>query len=227
MWFNMANTCWVTGILFLCYLANFGQATQPVAKIRLWLKFKAMLKSKAGQEPMKFVLEVEEGKLKLYAIESEIAQLCPTLCDPVDCSLPGSSVNGIFQARVLEWVAIAFPRGSSPPRDRTQVSRIVGRRFTVWATREAPCYGKVALYLELTCVWNLVILLMGRWYTFLNINLPLCRMESSSHWIITTSLSSLRTQSEWCVLYFLVPGRGPGPWSVLNKYWKKEDCSSK
>ena len=90
-----------------------------------------MLKSKAGQEPMKFVLEVEEGKLKLYAIESEIAQLCPTLCDPVDCSLPGSSVNGIFQARVLEWVAIAFPRGSSPPRDRTQVSRIVGRRFTV------------------------------------------------------------------------------------------------
>ena len=68
---------------------------------------------------MKFVLEVEEGKLKLYAIESEIAQLCPTLCDPVDCSLPGSSVNGIFQARVLEWVAIAFPRGSSQARDRT------------------------------------------------------------------------------------------------------------
>ena len=52
-----------------------------------------MLKSKAGQEPMKFVLEVEEGKLKLYAIESEIAQLCPTLCDPVDCSLPGSSAK--------------------------------------------------------------------------------------------------------------------------------------
>ena len=40
--------------------------------------------------------------------ESEVAQLCPTLCDPMDCSLPGSSVHGIFQARVLEWVAIAF-----------------------------------------------------------------------------------------------------------------------
>ena len=63
---------------------------------------------------MKFVLEVEEGKLKLYAIESEIAQLCPTLCDPVDCSLPGSSVNGIFQARVLEWVAIALLQGIFP-----------------------------------------------------------------------------------------------------------------
>ncbi len=40
--------------------------------------------------------------------ESEVAQSCPTLSDPMDCSLPGSSVHGIFQARVLEWVAIAF-----------------------------------------------------------------------------------------------------------------------
>ena len=54
----------------------------------------------------------------------------------MDCSLPGSSINGIFQARVLEWVAISFSRGSSWPRDRTLVSRIVGRRFTVWATSE-------------------------------------------------------------------------------------------
>ena len=54
----------------------------------------------------------------------------------MDCSLPGSSVHGIFQARVLEWVAISFSRESSRPRDRTQVSHIVGRRFTVWATRE-------------------------------------------------------------------------------------------
>ena len=68
---------------------------------------------------------------------SEVAQSCLTLCDPMDCSLPGSSVHGIFQARILEWVAISFSRGSSWPRDRTQVSRIVGRRFTIWATREA------------------------------------------------------------------------------------------
>ena len=70
--------------------------------------------------------------------ESEVTQSCPTLCDPKDCSLPGSSAHGIFQARVLEWVAISFSRGSSQPTDRTQVSHIVGRRFTVWATREAP-----------------------------------------------------------------------------------------
>ena len=69
--------------------------------------------------------------------ESEVTQLCPTLCDPMDCSLPGSSVHGIFQARELEWVAISFSRGSSWPRDRTQVSHTVSRHLTVWATREA------------------------------------------------------------------------------------------
>ena len=63
--------------------------------------------------------------------ESEVAQLCPTLCDPMDCSLLGSSIYGIFQARILEWVAISFSRRSSQPRDWTWVSCIVGRCFTV------------------------------------------------------------------------------------------------
>ena len=62
--------------------------------------------------------------------ESEVAQSCSTLCDPMDCSLPGSSVHGIFQAIVLEWIAISFSRGSSRPRDPTQVSRIAGAFFT-------------------------------------------------------------------------------------------------
>ena len=61
--------------------------------------------------------------------ESEAAQSCPTLCDPMDCSLPHFSVHGIFQARVLGWVGISFPRGSSQPRDRTWVYHIVGRCF--------------------------------------------------------------------------------------------------
>ena len=63
--------------------------------------------------------------------EGEVAQSCLTLCDPVDCSLPGSSVHGILQARILEWVAISFSRVSSQPRDQTQVSRIGGRRFNL------------------------------------------------------------------------------------------------
>ena len=68
--------------------------------------------------------------------ESKVAQSCPTLSDPMDCSLPGSSIHGISQARVVEWVAISFSRRSSQPRDWTQVSHIVGRLFTIWATRE-------------------------------------------------------------------------------------------
>ena len=60
----------------------------------------------------------------------KVTQSCLTLCDPTDCSPPGSSVHGILQARILEWVAISFSRGSSRPRDQTQVSYIAGGLFT-------------------------------------------------------------------------------------------------
>ena len=66
-----------------------------------------------------------------------VTQLCPTLCHPRDCSPPGSSVQGTLQARILEWVATPSSRGSSQPRDQTQVSHIAGRLFTIWDTREA------------------------------------------------------------------------------------------
>ena len=65
-----------------------------------------------------------------------VTQLSPTLCNPMDCSPPGSSVHGILQVRILEWVAIPFPRGSSHPRYQNQVSCISGRFFTIWATRK-------------------------------------------------------------------------------------------
>ena len=65
------------------------------------------------------------------------AQLNPAECDPMDCSLPGSSVHGIFQARILYCIAIPFSRGSSQSRDQTQVSCIAGGFFTIWATMEA------------------------------------------------------------------------------------------
>ena len=68
-----------------------------------------------------------------FLVFSLVTQSCLTLCDLMDCRLPGFSIHGIFQVRVLEWVAISFSRGSSQPRDRTWVSHIVGRCFTVWA----------------------------------------------------------------------------------------------
>ena len=86
--------------------------------------------------------------------ESEVTQSCPTLCDPMDCSLPGSSVHGILQARVLEWVAISFSRRSSQPRDWTCVSCIVGRCFTIWATREVTIL-RTMLILE--CLFFLIL----------------------------------------------------------------------
>ena len=72
-----------------------------------------------------------------YVVLCWVTQSCLTLCDPIDCSLPGSSVHWILQARILEWVAISFSRESSQPRNRTRVSCIAGTFFTSWDTRDA------------------------------------------------------------------------------------------
>ena len=93
---------------------------------------------------------------------SEVAQSCPTLCDPTDCSLPGSSLHGILQARVLEWVATSFSRGSSLPRDRTWVSSIPGRCFNLWAAREAGPYAWTGIKIfARVCVCVINSLLIG------------------------------------------------------------------
>ena len=68
----------------------------------------------------KATLVVNMAILNKLWVMSKVAQSCPTLCDPMDSSLPVFSVHGIFQARILEWVAISFSRGSSQPRDRTR-----------------------------------------------------------------------------------------------------------
>ena len=67
----------------------------------------------------------------------KVTQWCITLWDPMNCSPPGSSLHGILQARIPEWISIPFSRWSSWPRDQTQVSHIAGRFFTIWVTREA------------------------------------------------------------------------------------------
>ena len=81
-------------------------------------------------------------------MKTEVAHSCPTLRNRMDCNLPGSSVHGIFQARLLEWGAISFSRGSSWPRDQIQVSCIAGRRFTLWATREAQCEAPILQFFK-------------------------------------------------------------------------------
>ena len=77
---------------------------------------------------------------KIQGCDMKVVQSCPALCDPMDYI-----VHGICQARIPEWVAISFSRVSSQPRDQTQVSRIAGRFFTSWATREAKIQGYVLI----------------------------------------------------------------------------------
>ena len=67
-----------------------------------------------------------------------VAQSCPTLCNPTNCSPPSFSVHGILQTRILEWISIPFSRRTSQPRDQTLVSCLAGRFFTVWATGKSP-----------------------------------------------------------------------------------------
>ena len=95
----------------------------------------------AGREPREWM----SRPLPLCENESKVAQSCRTPWDPRDCSLPGSSICGIFQARILEWVAISFSRGSSWPRDWTRSPALQADSFTVWAIRES-------LYV-LMCYW--------------------------------------------------------------------------
>ena len=71
-----------------------------------------------------FYLQIQHRELHLMPCVCSVTQLCLTLCGPMDCSPPGSSVHGILQVRILEWVAIPFSRGSSHPRDPTHVSCI-------------------------------------------------------------------------------------------------------
>ena len=83
---------------------------------------------------------------------------CSVICNPIDCSPPSSSVHGILQARILEWGAIPFSRGSFWPRDQTQVSCIAGRFFTIWATGEThKAFSTINLVFEKD-FWRILIM---------------------------------------------------------------------
>ena len=106
-------------------LAQFGASTKPT---ECWLRI--------------VLVKVTHNRkhYKTYKVKVLVAQLYLTLCNPkeLDCSLPASSVHGILQERILEWVAIPFSGESFWPRGWTQISCIAGGFFVIWATREAP-----------------------------------------------------------------------------------------
>ena len=93
-----------------------------------------------------FLLKMSPLDPAHHPMLSLFPQSCLTLCNPMDYSPSGSSIHGVLQARILEWVAITFSRGSSQPKDQTPVSCIASRFFTIWATRETPISSKFHEY---------------------------------------------------------------------------------
>ena len=116
-----------------------------------------------------------------------VTQSCLILCDPIDRSLPGSSVHGILQARILEWVAIPFSRGSSWPKDWTQVCT-AGRFFIIWVTGEAHCWVFANIF-----TW---VSPMSQSFCLFLISCPCSICDSSSltrDWTLTPYIGSLKS----------------------------------
>ena len=110
-----------------------------------------------GRAPRQFLFRLDDVEPESSVNTSCICCVCVTHsvasdCDPMDCSPPGSSVHGILQARTLEWVAISFSKGSSRPRDQTQVSCIAGGCFTVSVSANHLLNSKWALALTVLAI---------------------------------------------------------------------------
>ena len=125
-----------------CFRLDYNQG------LRLWKHWDKTLMcitaSAAERELLQDNLLISGRKKKKSQLneQAKIAQFCPTLCYPWNCSQLGSSVHGILQARIVKLVAACFFRRSSQSRDRIQVSCIAGEFFTIWATREAHSMSK-------------------------------------------------------------------------------------
>ena len=123
---------------------GMGSSATEGPKVKLGSVFKVCMWSlqvfyKNGMFGVENTLVV--GTHPIYWFEKKwvlVVQTCLTFCDPMECSPPSSSVHGILQITILEWVAIPFSRESSWSRDQTQVSCFAGRSVTIWASREAP-----------------------------------------------------------------------------------------
>ena len=154
----------------------------------------------------------------LLLFASNNLQLCLTLCSPTDCSLLGSSVHGILQSGILEWVDVPFSRGSSWPRDRTLISCVAGRFFIIWAT------GKTSIILVCTknknTATDLVISMFfekcNSWDT----------VETIRHAPNTTFLDSVDSLYSWLIVFRhekknITEERGRNIGNVLSKVASK------
>ena len=129
----------------------------------------------------------------------EVTESWLTLCGPMDCSLPGSSVHGILQAILLEWVAVPFFRGSSQLRDWTHVFHITGRFFTIWATRKGLRCVCVCLCV---CIDRCICIFLGLWLKSKNSFLPFL---FSTLWLFLGVLGCGDHLGNWLLARLLSP----------------------
>ena len=171
----------------------------------------------------------------LYSFQvcSQVNQLCVFIShsvvsdslQPMDCSPPDPSVHGIFQARILEWVAISFSRESSQPRDRTQVSHIAGRRFNLWAIREAyiRMYMHIYVFEKHTLKYECIYQVSRKWGPGVQEFTGDCEgmKWDPSSW--GDEIAGLSLFSEWSGDW--VPEQVPACW-VVSDSLQPMDCSS-
>ena len=156
------------------------------------------------------------------AVAAKLLQSCLTLCDPINGSPPGSSVPGILQARIVEWVAISFSRGSSQPRDRTRVSRIVGRHFTHWATREMMSTSIISFLFVFW--WRMWVMIQ---HYFNEAWSP--RFEKTVHWIMDMQIMILEKAMapHSSTLAWRIPGMGePGGLPFMGSHRVRHNWSN-
>ena len=122
---------------FKAYITLYRPSMLPHLVNQFWSKF-AFIIQYSGSNSIFIFCNMQDTSNYFWTKVSEVTQLCPTLCDRIDCSLTGSSDQGIFQARTLKWVAISSSRGSSRSRDQTCVS-CIGRRILYCC----QWYGKI------------------------------------------------------------------------------------
>ena len=148
----------------------------------------------------------------------KVAQLCLTVCNPMNYT-----VHGILQDRILEWVAFLFSKGSSQPRDQTQVSNIAGRFFASWLTREAHLHTSWPpniYYFPITrLMWMELKILCG--LSFYQLKLINCQLWPQ-HWVSNDEQDHYElwsSQSGLCLLDYTI--RIQLPWTERTDFFKK------
>ena len=151
-----------------------------------------------------------------------VTELYLTLCDPMDCSPPGSSIHGTLQVRILEWVAIPFSRGSSWPRDQTLVSCIAGRCFTTWTTREAPIIISCMAPHSSTLAWKIP------WMEEPGRLQSIGSLRVRHDWATSLSLSTfMHWRRKWQPTPVFLPGESQGQGSLVGcRLWGRTESDT-